>query len=319
MLKDYIQPLRQGKMPARKRLEKKGTLAIGIVESTPVVWKGQLLRLESFGNLHKLGEYPPEKAHCAHFVDMETGRTTPRFAFENVYCSCYTENGKMYVYGTDESDPNAEGKAIHVFTSDDLINWEKTTALPFPLEGMRAFNTSVCKGPDCYIMAIEIGGTHPLVGEPFTIVFAQSRDLIHWEMLPMEDCAYDRDRYTACPVIRYHDGFYYMIYLEGAPAYRWIPYIVRTADFREFELGLTNPIMFPSHEDKKVIRPERYSQEQLAYLANGINSNNSDIDMCEHNGKTVIVYCWGNQLSAQNLALAEYDGPEEEFLKSFFP
>ena len=35
--------------------------------------------------------------------------------------------------------------------------------------------------------------------------------------------------------------------------------------------------------------------------------------MCYYGGKTVITYSWGNQLGKEFLALAEYDGTEEEF------
>ena len=35
-------------------------------------------------------------------------------------------------------------------------------------------------------------------------------------------------------------------------------------------------------------------------------------------GKTLITYSWGNQYGKEFLALAEYDGSSEEFLKSFF-
>jgi len=317
MLKDFFKGLQEGKMPIRKTLEKKGTLAIGVVEGTPVIWKGHLIRIETIhSGLHSLVEYPNVKERYFHFVDMETGEKTSGFAYGYSYGVCYTENNKMYVFG--ETEDYNDGKNIDMFVSEDLVHWEKYPILAAPAEGIRFYNTSVCKGNDRYIMAIEIGGPHPAVGCPFTIIFAESKDLMHWEFLPIEEYSHDRGRYTACPVIRYYDGYYYMICLESAPGYRWFPYIVRSEDLKEFEFGLTNPIMFPSNEDKNVIRPERYSEAQLEYIATSADTNNSDVDMCEYNGKTVILYTWGNQMNKQNLALAEYDGSEEEFLKSFF-
>jgi hypothetical protein len=167
-------------------------------------------------------------------------------------------------------------------------------------------------------MAIEIGGKHPAVGRQFTCVFAESHDLIHWTMLDMMEHSYSRDRYTACPCIRYADGFYYMIYLEGAPCHRWIPYIVRSRDLKEFELGVTNPIMWPDDADKQVICPERFTAEELDYIEHAVDCNNSDLDLCDYRGKTLITYSWGNQYGKEFLALAEYEGSSEEFLKSFF-
>ena len=50
-----------------------------------------------------------------------------------------------------------------------------------------------------------------------------------------------------------------------------------------------------------------------------VNINNSDIDLCEFQGKTVIYYSWGNQQGIEHLAEAVYDGPLADFLRSFFP
>ena len=97
-----------------------------------------------------------------------------------------------------------------------------------------------------------------------------------------------------------------------------MPYIVRSRDLKEYELGITNPIMWPDDDDKKVICPERFSEEQLDYIEHAVDCNNSDIDLCYYNGKTLITYSWGNQYGKEFLALAEYAGSVEEFLQSFF-
>ena len=197
------------------------------------------------------------------------------------------------------------------------MHWEESRALVFP-ENIKLFNTSVCKTGDKYVMAIEIGGNAPEVGIGFTCVFAESKDLINWTMMDMMEYSYSRDRYTACPCIRYYDGYYYIICLERLPFHRWLPYIARSHDLHDYELGDVNPIMFFDNDDKNVIHPERFTEGELSYIENAINCNNSDFDMCDYNGKTVILYSWGNQLGKEFLAVAEYDGSEEEFLKSFF-
>lgn len=307
-----------GRTVPRKQMKKLGTLAINVVESTPVVWQGRLMRFEwvrNAGRDDRFSARPGLEIGCYHFVDMETGEATPDFAFDHSFGCCYTENGKMYVHGS--RGPGNGGRYIDTFVSDDLIHWEQSEALSFP-EGIGTFNTSVCKGGDGYLMAIEIGGTHPAVGVPFTCVFAHSVDLIHWEQLDMMSYSWSRDRYTACPVIRYHDGLYYLICLEEMPFHRWLPYIVRTADLLDFEIGFINPVMFFDEEDKKIIRPERFTPEQLDYIRTAVDCNNSDLDLCEWQGKTVILYSWGCQLGREFLAMAEYDGSEKEFLQSFF-
>lgn len=314
-LHDFAASLMTGKIPRRKRLTKLGTVKINTVESTPVVWEGELLRFEWVRNLNWGASGGVNRAvGCYQFVNMKNEETVCTFANDHSFGCCYSENGKMYVIGV---RGNGGGNILDLFVSSDLENWECSTVLTFP-EGISLFNTSICKGDGKYIMAIEIGGTHEAVGVPFTCVFAQSYDLLNWTMLDMLEYSYSRKRYTACPCIRYVDGLYYMIYLEGAPCHRWLPYIVRSRDLKEFELGLTNPIMWPDDDDKKVICSERFTEEDLSYIENAVNCNNSDFDMCDYNGKTLITYSWGNQYGKEFLALAQYDGNSEEFLKSFF-
>ncbi|MBE6711330.1 MAG: hypothetical protein J6I42_01320 [Clostridia bacterium] len=312
MLKDFNAPLKTAKMPIRKTLRKLGTIDIGVVETTPVVWNGRLLRFEWVRNSGWGTTARP--VGCYRFVDMTDESALPEFADDHSFGCCYAENGAMFVHGT---RGGGGGTILDTFVSRDLVNWETSVALEFP-DDISLFNTSVCKGPDRYIMAIEIGGSNPAVGKPFTCVFAESFDLVNWTLLPMDEYSYSRDYYSACPVIRYYDGYYYMIYLESAPHHRWLPYIVRTRDLREFELGLTNPIMYPSPEDKTILFPEKFTDDQRAFIENAIDCNNSDVDLCDWDGKTVILYSWGNQYGKEFLALAEYDGSEEEFLKSFF-
>lgn len=245
---------------------------------------------------------------------MQTGKETPEFALDHSFGCCYTENEIMYVHGT--RGPGG-GNILDVFYSKDLINWESKKILEFPND-ISLYNTSVCKGKDSYIMAIEIGGSNLIVGCPFTIIFAKSDDLINWELLPTDKYIYTQERYTACPSIRYYDGYYYMVYLEGAPCHRWISYISRSKNLSEFELGITNPFMMFDDEDKTIQHPEHFTKEQTDYIENAVNCNCSDIDFCDYKGKTVILYSWGNQYGKEFLAEAEYDGSLVELLKSYF-
>lgn len=316
MLNDIFEQLKNGKVSGFPHIEKKGTLAVGIVESTPVVWKGRLLRFEWLrgpgfgGNSNKIGI----EEGCFHFVDMETNEWTKPFAIGYSFGCAHVEEEKMYVFG---SRGLAGGSAIDTFVSDDLENWEKIGELEVPKE-FNIFNSSVCKGPDKYMMTIEIGGKSPLVGTVFTNFFAESKDLAHWNLLPMDRYEYSKERYTACPVLRYVNGFYYMIYLERMPCHRYVPYIVRTVDFEHFEMGIKSPVLWYGEEDRRIYREDWLTEEEKELVKSCVDTNNSDVDICEFNGKTVILYSWGNQATHEFLALAEYDGPMQEFLKSFF-
>lgn len=315
VLKSYKDTLKTAAVPVRKTLKKLGTVKISAVEATPVVWEGRLLRFEWSRNSTwgKPGGVERQTG-CYYFIDMETEEIVSEFAEGHAFGCCYTENGRMYVHGV---AGNGGGNVINTFVSSDLKHWEQSAALAFS-EDVCVYNTSVCKGKDSYVMAIEIGGANEAVGKPFTCVFATSPDLTNWTMLDMMEYSYCRDRYTACPCLRYYDGYYYIICLEQLPFHRWVPYIARGRDLRDFEMGVVNPVMWFDDKDKTVIHPERFTAEQLEYLANAVDCNNSDFDMCDYNGKAVIVYSWGNQYGKEFLALAEYDGTQEEFVKSFF-
>lgn len=315
MIKDFITDLRNASVPKRKKLKKLGTVKISVVETTPVVFNGKLLRFEWVRNstYGKAGGVTREVG-CYQFVDMETEQPLYEFADDHAFGCCIAEGDKMYVHGT---RGGGGGNVIDTFWSKDLKNWEQSTALTFP-EDIKLYNTSVCKGDGRYIMAIEIGGKNPAVGNPFTCVFAESQDLVNWQMLDMMEYSFSRERYTACPCIRYYDGYYYLICLHAAPYHRWVPYIVRSNDLKDFEVGVVNPVMWPDDNDKIVINPDRFTTEELKFIENSVDCNNSDIDMCEINGKTLITYSWGNQLGKEFLALAQFDGTEKEFLESFF-
>ncbi|MBE6731207.1 MAG: hypothetical protein E7564_05925 [Ruminococcaceae bacterium] len=321
MLNDFEKVLKEAKMPPKKKLIKNGTVKINVVETTPVVWEGRLLRFEWLRNFgwggsgQKATNANMREKGCYHFVDHLTEKEVgAEFAFDHAFGCCYNDEGTMYAHGT---RGGGGGNYLDTFYSKDLVNWESKEAICFP-EDIMLFNTSVCKDDEGYVMAIEIGGKNEAVGVPFTIVFAKSKNLVDWELLDMMEYSYTRDRYSACPVIRYYGGQYYMIYLEGAPCHRWIPYIVRSKDLINWELGVTNPIMYPSDEDKILVNHENFTDFEKEYINNAVDCNNSDIDLCEFEGRTYIVYSWGNQFGKEFLATAEYDGSEEEFLKSFF-
>ncbi len=315
VLEDFTEGLKTGRMPPVRPIVKKGTLRIGAVETTPVVWNGRLLRFEWMrpapwgafdGTPRPVGRY--------HFVDMATGAETPPFANDHAFGCCWAENGVMYVHGV---RGGGGGNVLDCFTSRDLIRWEQRDPFVFP-ESYSLFNTSVARGPDGYVMAVE-AGSGAGVGARFTNFFAVSDDLLHWALLPTDRFSYAPDRYTACPVIRFSRGWWYMIYLEGLPCHRWVPYIVRTRDFERYQLGLRNPVLWFSDEDKRLFRPEDFTPAQREEIRNAVVCNNSDVDLCEFEGRTVLLYSWGNQFGREYLALAEWDGGLDDFFASFFP
>ncbi len=305
-MQEFERVIKEYDKPMQKKLKKQGTIAVDIVETTPIVWKNRLYRFEWYRNWKA-----SRTAGWYHFVDMENGSTTTPFAHSYAFGSAYAENDVMYVVGTKSWGCNV----IDMFVSDDLKKWNSYNILTLP-ENWTCYNTSLCKGNNRYVLAIEIGKPEEVAGKPFTIVFATSNDLKEWKLLDPIKYVHTKDRYSACPAIRYVDGYFYMIYLEEFPFYKFCPYIARSKELLDWEIAPVNPVLFYSDDDRALCG--EFTTEEKERINNSLNTNNSDVDLCEFNGKTVILYSWGNQMGREFLAKAEYEGTMEEFLKSFF-
>ena len=86
----------------------------------------------------------------------------------------------------------------------------------------------------------------------------------------------------------------------------------------DWELAPINPIMWYDDSDRKVEHPEYFSKKELEDIQLSLDTNNSDVDIREWQGKTIILYSWGNQCGREFLALAEYEGSMKEFFESFY-
>ena len=109
-----------------------------------------------------------------------------------------------------------------------------------------------------------------------------------------------------------------MIYLEAKPGPTYESHIVRSQDLIHWQSSPLNPVIHFSAEDKKIANP-KLNAEQQEHVTKAVNINNSDLDLCEFQGRTVIYYSWGNQHGTEFLAQAVYDGTLEKFLRGFFP
>ncbi|MCL5019308.1 MAG: hypothetical protein M1426_02370 [Patescibacteria group bacterium] len=289
-------------------IKKLGTIDCDMVEATPVVFKDKLYRFE-----YVRENYKPNKTGKSYFrfIDTQTAQPTPSFAAGYHLGCAFVQGDTMFVYGV-----NKWGESnIQVFWSTDLKSWSSKSALN--PKGWGIFNTSVCKGSDRYIMAFEVGEPPEVVGVAFTMRFAESVDLINWKLMP-DQYVYSKERYTACPALRFIDGFYYMIYLEAKKGPTYVPYIVRSKNLIDWQLSPLNPVLDYSPEDKIIANPN-LTREQRQLIAKAVDINNSDVDLCEFKGKVIIYYSWGNQQGIEFLAEAVYDGALKSFLQGFFP
>jgi hypothetical protein len=292
----------------RPLIQKLGTLDLPMVETTPVVFQDKLYRFE-----YVRDNYPANETGASYFrfLDVATGKATPAFAKGQHLGCAFVEGDTAYAFGVDKWG----GSKITVFRSKDMEKWEDRPALHLP--GWGLYNTSVCKADGRYVMAVEVGGPKEVVGVPFTIFFAESKDLLTWAPLPRE-CVYSKEKYTACPALRYLDGYFYMTYLEARPGPTYESHIVRSKDLRRWESSRLNPVLACSDEDRKIANPG-LTAEQREAIARAKDINNSDVDLCEYKGKTVLYYSWGNQQGTEFLAEAVYEGTLADLLRSFFP
>ncbi len=283
-------------------------------ESTPFVWEGRLYRLELSDPSRGTD---PSVPICAIIRDRESGEILSRLGRGCYFYSFYKENGTAYIIGTLSLPGMLCGDTLMIYESGDLIHWSDGRVL-FSKPGWKYYNTSLTKGPDGYVLCIEAGEPAEYVGVPFTCFFAKSKDLVSWT-LPDPAKGYPKDRYIGGPWLKWSNGYYYLITVEELPCAHYTNYIQRTKDFETWEIGCYNPILMPDENDRR-ISPYAYdiSPELMCQIRNGFLSSNSDIDMCNWQGKTLITYNVGNQLGFYYMAEAEYDGAVESFLESYF-
>lgn len=278
-------------------------------EVTPFVWNGKLMRLELDDPSKGTDK---TKTRYAVIRDCESGKIISRVAEDTYFHSGYVEGDTFYILGVDMETWDT----IRIYSTKDLIHWENRDLLTNP--GWGYCNTSLTKGPDGYVLLMEAWKPEELVGEPYTLFFATSPDLVNWTHLSPDHCI-SKDRYNGGPWMRYSEGWYYVISVTMLPGRIFTNYIFRTKDFLNWEVGNYNPILMPSEEDHMIspnahdLTPEQIDQIQIAF-----NINNSDIDMCDWNGKVYINYLCGNQLGCYWMAEAVAEGTVAELLKSYF-
>ena len=257
-------------------------------EVAPVVWKGRLHHLFSA----RPASGGTREDYWLSLVDAGSGHEVARFATGHSLASAYVRDGVFYAFASRFENQNWND--VTMFKSSDLKNWESRVVIAQePAEHL--FNSSVAGCPSGFIMAYE---TNDPKWPPFTIKFARSKELETWEKVP--DAALGRDRYAACPALRFADGHYYVLYLEHRePRWFFQTYVARSRDLKNWESSAANPVLTPDAID------------------DGINA--SDPDLVEFGGKAFLYYAVGDQLSWMNIKRALYDGPVDEFLKSCFP
>ncbi len=296
------------RFPTPPAIRKLGTLKCDFVETTPIVFGGELYRFEYVRSLN--GSVP-----YFHFVHVRTDGARAAFAPNHHLGSAFTDNGVMYVSGVKDEWGS---DTLHFFRSRDLDTWEQYGELTLP--GYRIFNSNICKMGEEYTLLIEV--IDPMLPDSviFPFRFARSRDLTNWELLPKE-YVFQPDRYSGGPAIYTLPGdpHYYVLYLEGYPMERYANSIARSLDLKRWEFSPINPVLMYEPEKDKQIASPFLTPEERKRIGEALDVNNSDLEMCEYLGRTIMYYSWGNQHGNEFLAEACYEGPMADLLRAYFP
>jgi alpha-L-fucosidase len=257
-----------------------------LCELSPFVWQGRLCAMECV----RPATGGAASDYYLLLKDAETGEELARCAEGHGLASLLVHNDTFYIFASRWGHGNWQD--VTLFKSSNLKDWESKVVIEGENEGI--FNTSVCPGPDGFVMAYE---SNDPAYPPFTVKFARSSDLEQWTKIP--EATFGTNRYTACPCIRYANGWYYVLYLEQrTPRWFFETYLTRSQDLRHWELSAANP----------VLRAEG--------LDEGINA--SDPELVEFQGKTYVYYAVGDQRTWMNIKRAAYPGPMAEFLESWY-
>jgi len=255
-------------------------------ELSPFIWQGRLCHMECV----RPATGGRSEDYYLRLADAETNAELGRLAQGYGLASILVHDGMAYVFASRWEEGG--WRDVTAFRSRDLKQWESKLVIQGENEGV--FNTSVCQGRRGFVMAYESDDpTYPA----FTVKFARSADLWTWTKLPQ--AVFGTDRYTACPCLRYMNGWYYMLYLERrSPRWFFETYLARSRDLLHWEQSAANPVLTPDDLDE------------------GINA--SDPEIVEVEGKTWVYYAVGDQLTWMNLKRAMYPGSLRRFFESWF-
>jgi hypothetical protein len=263
------------------------------MENTPVLFNSRLLLV---ANYRPGGAEAKGKDAYLYIDDLQTGKEVTRFGQGHSFVSAFVHSNELNVFALEFSDfgrvMNSSG--IDRLSTSDMKSW-KTEKVILPEGGEHLFNSSVCRDDKGFLMAYE--SDKPV---QFCVKFARSFDLSKWEKIQGLTFTGVNHEYSACPLIRYFEPYYYVIYLH-APINDhngWISYMARSRDLITWELSPLNPIL---------------------EAINGEGKNNSDVDLLEFEGRTYVYYATGDQETWGTIRVAMFEGTMKCFFESYFP
>lgn len=262
------------------------------MENTPVVFQGRPLLLLNRRDDTKNNTDGYVASMFLYAIDLQTGQLVARFGEGHSFVSGFVDKNRLHVFASEGSNFDWFQSIFHFWT-DDLKQWHREPAIA--REGdEHLFNCSVCRDRDGFLMAYESN-----LPVQFCFRFARSKDLSTWTKIPNLVFAGKGNEYSACPVLRYFDPYYYVIYLHApVPDHNgFISYVARSKDLKTWEMSPDNPIL---------------------EAGRGEGINNSDVDLFEFEGNTYLIYATGDQSTWGSARMAMYPGPMHEMFEGWF-
>lgn len=273
---------------------KLGELAHMESESTPVVFNGRVLVVSTLR--WGPGSSPPR----LRIYDFETRALFADFVAPQdlAYHCAFVENGTLYIFGVTGNIPgqaliSGHGNSIIRIATTDLVSWTDPVIVYTFAQDVAGYNLSVAAEPNGYVLAYDYGG--PGEAPTWKQRFLHSTDLAAWTETPGE--GYMCTWWTAGATIRYHNGWYYLIY----HVYAGNQFATRVAKSQNLRAWTDSKLY--------LIAPTE--------IFEGINA--SDVDLVELNGQVYISYMTGDQKTWSGVALATINGStEQQLLESLF-
>lgn len=327
-------------------ITKLGTEDIGMTETTPFVFKGELYRFESLrsGNwnntLNCSNTSPGQGRSCVQYLRVRRQSGPPAWKTGDVVTPPFGEGYGLGCAFVDQGDTvyayaSREKQDVAVYSATDLAidaPWSSGTALTLP-NGYTVFNTAVHRGVldnvPTYAMAIEV--RHAALGGGFNLVFATAPTALGpWTLkqsLPVTKGLMFGP--GSCPALRYDaaSGYWHMLYtpnptVAGGDYRTWQIYAARSKTLAEgsWESSPLNPVMVADAHDRKIHNTDIPTTQQ-GWATNTSNLNDSDPDLVEYDGQVLFVGNWGDQKTTptNSLYLATYNGTLVEFWASLYP
>ena len=259
-----------------KPIERLGTADFSMVEATPVVWKGQLLRFESvrgdYGSEPNcstcgLGKRDPAMLREPYyrFRNVVTLETTASFASTYSFGCAFVLGDTMWAFGR-----GGNSTQIGAFSSTDLVTWTHSAGAAqlggfgHAANDYEVFNNNVHNGRNgSYIMAVELMKPSDIAGTATSTVF-----MVHhggrnanlstgWTFLDPRTHVWPpittpKHGYAgACPTVRYvaDDDYYYLTNLHGEWPIGFGTYVIRSRNLTSWESSKANPMLdFSGHD-----------------------------------------------------------------------